>query len=64
MTKRLATTPHHETGTVVERQEQAFEPPAMYKVVLLNDDFTPMEFVVQMLQEYFHKDRETATQIM
>lgn len=31
---------------------------------MLNDDFTPMEFVVLVLQEYFHKDRESATQIM
>ncbi|VVD80321.1 Clp protease ClpS [Pandoraea terrigena] len=36
----------------------------MYKVVLLNDDFTPMEFVVMVIQEYFNKDRESATQIM
>jgi len=32
--------------------------------LLLNDDFTPMEFVVQVLQEFFNKDRESATQIM
>ena len=36
----------------------------MYQVVLLNDDYTPMEFVVLVLQEFFHKDRESATQIM
>lgn len=36
----------------------------MYKVTLLNDDFTPMEFVVFVLEQYFHKDRESATQIM
>jgi ATP-dependent Clp protease adaptor protein ClpS len=33
-------------------------------VALLNDDYTPMEFVVAIIQEYFNKDRETATQIM
>lgn len=38
--------------------------PAMYKVLLLNDDYTPMEFVVAIIQEYFNKDRETAMQIM
>lgn len=38
--------------------------PPMYKVLLLNDDFTPMEFVVQILQQFFHKDREQATRIM
>ena len=36
----------------------------MHQVVMLNDDFTPMEFVVIVLQEYFNKDREAATQIM
>jgi ATP-dependent Clp protease adaptor protein ClpS len=36
----------------------------MYQVVMLNDDYTPMEFVVVVLQEYFSKDRESATQIM
>ena len=52
-------------GTVLaERQEQRVEPPKMYQVVLLNDDYTPMEFVVLVLQEYFLRDIETATQIM
>ena len=52
-------------GTVVlERQTQKTEPPRMYQVVLLNDDYTPMEFVVMVLQEYFKRDLETATQIM
>ncbi len=36
----------------------------MYQVILLNDNFTPMEFVVVVIQHYFNKDRETATQIM
>ena len=36
----------------------------MYKVLLLNDDYTPMEFVVQLIQEVFHRDRETAARIM
>ena len=39
-------------------------PPQMYQVVMLNDDYTPMEFVVLVLQEFFNKDREAATQIM
>jgi ATP-dependent Clp protease adaptor protein ClpS len=56
--------PDKQNGTVLERKEQKLEPPAMHKVVLLNDDFTPMEFVVTVIQEYFNKDRETATQIM
>lgn len=36
----------------------------MYKVLLLNDDYTPMDFVVQVLQEIFHLDRERATRVM
>jgi ATP-dependent Clp protease adaptor protein ClpS len=49
---------------VVERQLQRTKPPQMYQVVMLNDDYTPMEFVVVVIQEFFNKDRETATQIM
>ena len=51
-------------AVVVERKPQKTEPPRMYQVVLLNDDYTPMEFVVMVLQEYFNRDLETATQIM
>ena len=51
-------------AVVVERKAQKTEPPPMYQVVLLNDDYTPMEFVVMVLQEYFNRDLETATQIM
>ena len=51
-------------SVVLERRAQRVKPPQMFQVVLLNDDFTPMEFVVHVIQEYFSKDRETATQIM
>ena len=51
-------------SVVLERRTQRTQPPQMYQVVLLNDDFTPMEFVVHVIQEYFSKDREMATQIM
>ena len=51
-------------AVVAERQAARTEPPRMYQVVLLNDDYTPMEFVVMVLQEYFKRDLETATQIM
>ncbi len=51
-------------AVVVERKVAKTEPPRMYQVVLLNDDYTPMEFVVMVLQEYFKRDLETATQIM
>lgn len=54
-----------EGGSVVmERRTQRVKPPKMHQVVMLNDDFTPMEFVVVVIQEFFGKDRETATQIM
>ena len=49
---------------VLERVPQKVKPPQMHQVVLLNDDYTPMEFVVVVIQEFFQKDRETATQIM
>jgi ATP-dependent Clp protease adaptor protein ClpS len=51
-------------AVVLERRTQRVQPPQMYQVVLLNDDYTPMEFVVHIIQEFFSKDRETATQIM
>ncbi len=38
--------------------------PSMYRVLLLNDDYTPMEFVVHVLERYFNKDQQEATQIM
>ena len=51
-------------SVVAEKKLQRTEPPQMYQVVMLNDDYTPMEFVVVVIQEFFNKDRETATQIM
>src|SRR5574343_429175 len=51
-------------AVVLERRAQRLQPPQMFQVVMLNDDFTPMEFVVIVLQEFFSKDREAATQIM
>ncbi len=51
-------------AVVLERRTQKTKPPQMYQVVLLNDDYTPMEFVVVVIQEFFSKDLETATQIM
>jgi len=59
-----ASTPDEGGAAVVERLPQKVQPPQLYQVVMLNDDYTPMEFVVAVLQEYFGKDRETATQIM
>jgi ATP-dependent Clp protease adaptor protein ClpS len=51
-------------SVVLERRTQKVKPPQMYQVVMLNDDYTPMEFVVHVIQEFFSKDLESATQIM
>jgi len=51
-------------SVVLERRTQKVALPPMYQVVMLNDDFTPMEFVIEVLQEFFSKDKEQATQIM
>jgi ATP-dependent Clp protease adaptor protein ClpS len=53
-----------ETGTLLEPAKARTKPPPLYKVFLLNDDYTPMEFVVAVLQRFFGMDRERATQIM
>lgn len=51
------------TGVVVKTKPKT-KKPSMYKVLLLNDDYTPMEFVVHVLERFFHKNREEATRIM
>lgn len=51
-------------GTAVQDSEPEVERPRMYKVLLLNDDFTPMEFVVHVLESYFGMPRHRATQVM
>ncbi|MEO8837660.1 MAG: ATP-dependent Clp protease adapter ClpS [Herbaspirillum sp.] len=57
-------TTQQENSTAVALHEQRLKPPPLYQVLLLNDDYTPMEFVVTIIQEYFNKDRESAMQIM
>ncbi|NIZ03400.1 ATP-dependent Clp protease adapter ClpS [Thalassospira lucentensis] len=51
------------TGIVTKTRPKT-KKPAMYKVLLLNDDYTPMEFVVHVLERFFEKGREEATAIM
>ena len=51
-------------GLVVEKARPKLKPPRMFKVLLLNDDYTPMDFVVHILEVFFRLDREKATQIM
>jgi ATP-dependent Clp protease adaptor protein ClpS len=52
-----------ETGVVV-RTKPTTKKPAMYKVIMLNDDYTPMEFVILVLERFFNKTSEEATRIM
>jgi ATP-dependent Clp protease adaptor protein ClpS len=49
---------------VVERIKPELQKPRLYKVIMLNDDYTPMEFVVHVLECYFHHNREVATRLM
>lgn len=49
---------------VLEAEKSKLKPPPMFKVILLNDDFTPMDFVVAVLQTFFSMNREQAMQIM
>jgi len=51
-------------GNVAVKTRPATKKPAMYKVYLLNDDYTPMEFVVQILEVFFNKTHEDAMRIM
>jgi len=54
----------NQEGGLLEAQRTRAAAPPLYKVFLLNDDFTPMDFVVQVLQKFFAMDREQATRIM
>ena len=51
-------------STLLEAHESKTKPPPLFKVLLLNDDFTPMDFVVTVLERFFAKNREQATQLM
>jgi len=52
------------TGLLEAPARPALKKPSLYRVTLLNDDYTPMEFVVEILQTFFGMDREKATQVM
>lgn len=56
--------PKRDDDLSVEEAEPTVKQPPLYRVVLLNDDYTPMEFVVEVLQTFFRMDREQATQVM
>jgi ATP-dependent Clp protease adaptor protein ClpS len=53
-----------DSGLAVANDKPALKRPPMYKVVLLNDDYTPMEFVVEVLRAFFGMNPETATRVM
>lgn len=56
--------PQHERGLVVEEAKPQVKRPPLYQVILLNDDYTPMEFVVDVLETVFGMDRTKATRVM
>lgn len=58
------TTPPGGDPEVIERAKPKVKPPPMYRVVLVNDDFTPREFVIEVLVSIFKKDRGEARRIM
>jgi ATP-dependent Clp protease adaptor protein ClpS len=53
----------HETGVLLKSRAKT-KKPSLYKVLLLNDDYTPMEFVVHVLERFFNKTRQEATDVM
>lgn len=60
----MAGTDRKTEGEVLERTRQETKKPELYKVLLLNDDYTTMDFVVEVLRRVFHKSEEEATRIM
>ncbi|WP_026146441.1 ATP-dependent Clp protease adapter ClpS [Zestomonas thermotolerans] len=52
------------TGLAVQEAKPKLQAPPLYKVILLNDDYTPMDFVVEVLEMFFNMNRELATKIM
>lgn len=55
---------HKQDESLLAAERTRTKPPPLFKVLLLNDDFTPMEFVIIVLQQFFSMNRERATQIM
>ncbi len=55
---------HLDDDLAVQEAKPTLKRPSLYKVVLLNDDFTPMEFVVHILEMFFSMNREAATHVM
>ncbi len=64
MTQRPDQHTEHSPGLAVEEARPQVVRPPLYQVILLNDDFTPMDFVIVVLETFFSLDRERATQVM
>lgn len=62
MTER--TDHHQDDGLALQEAKPKLKRPPLYKVILINDDYTPMEFVVHVLEQFFNMGRENATRIM
>ena len=60
----LVVTERNLETVILTKDESELKVPPMYKILLLNDDFTPMDFVVEVLRIFFSMDQEQATQIM
>ena len=54
----------HDTGFAATTEKPKLKQPPLYKVILINDDYTPMDFVVEILRSFFNMNAEKATQIM
>ena len=54
----------NDEGLALKEAKPRLKRPPLFKVILINDDYTPMEFVVHVLEIFFSRDRETATRIM
>ena len=66
MSKEIQQIPDNEVddGIAVEEAKPKLKKPPMYKVLILNDDYTPMDFVVHILEAFFNLPREKATNVM
>lgn|SRR5690554_1772735 len=60
----MGMTKHHQQGVEEVADKSKLQPPPMYKVILNNDDYTPMDFVVDVLIKFFRMDQERATDAM
>jgi ATP-dependent Clp protease adaptor protein ClpS len=54
----------YDSGLALEEERPKLKPPQQYKVILMNDDYTPMEFVIQVLMTFFSMDHAKATRVM